>query len=182
MDEGDFYSEHKSVSDHDLIFEFFQEAMSGIVLVYAALNNFANEHIPNNFSMEVKGKLEGRDYFIEKSGIELRLSRVLHIATTKPNLMTTRPDMWEQILRLKVLRDNIEHANGGIEALKTDIDVDKTVLALLINEAKLPEFAAVVKAIIDEYRDDEYGPQNVGDGEHIVKLVGAKIFADNVHK
>jgi hypothetical protein len=44
----ELYPEHKTVNDHNLIFEFFQEAMAGVVLVYAALNNFANEQIPKD--------------------------------------------------------------------------------------------------------------------------------------
>jgi len=91
-DGGELYPEHKTVNNYDLVFEFFQEAMTGVVLVYAALNNFANEHIPQDFSMEWKERNEGRDYFIDR-GIELRLSKVLHAATGKPNLKSDRPDL-----------------------------------------------------------------------------------------
>ncbi len=173
---GDLYPEHRTITDHDLVFDFFQEAMSGIALVYAALNNFGNEHIPIDFSMEFKGRTRGRDFYINSTGIKFRLSKVLHCATSKPNLMTARPDLWDRICRLKALRDGIEHANGGIEAFKTDIDVDESLFALLFNEDDLFEFVTKIRDIIDLYRDDEHGPRTIQSGGHSAPLMSARAF------
>jgi len=155
---SELYPEHKAVSNHDFAFDFFQEAMAGIMLVYAAASNFANEHIPRDFQMEFKGQLRDRNYFIER-GIELRLSKVLHEATGKPNLKTDCSELWTKILHLKELREAIEHANGGMEALKIGPAVDDSIFAKLLNERDPMGFINQVRGLIDMYRDPGQGPQ-----------------------
>jgi len=56
--------------------------------------------------------------------------------------------------------------------------VDKTIFARLINEERLQSFTSQVRGIIDMYRDNEYGPQNMVIDQHTVKLVSARKFAE----
>lgn len=157
---NELHLEHKAVSNHDLTFDFFQEAMTGIMLVYAAISNFANEHIPRDFQMEFKGQIRNRNYFIT-CGTELRLSKVLHEATGKPNLKSDRPELWDEILHLKELREAIEHADGGMESVKLGPAVDDSIFAQLLNEPDLVGFIDQVRGVIDMYRDPEQGPQAI---------------------
>lgn len=172
---NDLYPDHKSVSNHDLLFNFLQEAMAGVSLVYAALNNFANEHIPREFEMELHGDLLDRDALIRR-GIELRLSRVLAEATGEPNLKEHKTEIWQQILHLKDLRDAIEHADGGMEALKTGPDVQSTIFAKLLNEEDYTALAAHVRNVIDMYRMGEEGPTTIDSGGHSVTLMSARRY------
>lgn len=147
------------VSNHQLIFDFFQEAMAGVVLVHATLNNFASERIPRS-GADVDGKHRDRGALIH-TGIENRLSRVLAAATGKVNLKTERPDLWVQIEHLKDLRDAIQYAQGGSEGYVPSEEED-TIFAKLLNERDLTALGSLVREIIDLYREPDSGGTTAG--------------------
>jgi hypothetical protein len=130
-----------------VLYEFFQEAMAGIVLTHAALDNFASESIPSGFVLTDGTEALDRAQ-LEQKGILFRLSRALSTALGKPNIMTDRPDLWERVLHLKGLRDEIAHVRDpntySIE------EADTTTFAKLIREG-LEAPVRTVNDVIDHY-------------------------------
>jgi len=94
------------------LFDFFEEAISGIVLAYAALDNFANEALPTGYVVftDEDGKNYTREQIEATVGLEKRLSRVLSDALSRPNLRVDKPDLYERAVEIKKLRDDIGHS------------------------------------------------------------------------
>jgi hypothetical protein len=100
----------QSFSNEKLVFDFLQEAMAAVVLAYTALDNFASEFMPADFSMPDVNDTPALRTQIEKSwGFRKRLTWMLPYITRKPNIETNKLDIWEKLTTLKELRDNIEH-------------------------------------------------------------------------
>jgi hypothetical protein len=63
--------------------------------------------------MPDKGTTNTRLDLEQGSGVEMRLSRVAAAATQRPRPRTLYPDLWERLMMLKSLRDDISHANAA---------------------------------------------------------------------
>lgn len=170
------HSDRHTVTDYDLLFRFFEEAMAGILLVYGALSDFANEMIPSGFQMEHAGEMRSRDFLIQNTGLEMRLSRILQRATGLPNLKTENPENWNEICRLKKLREDIEHANGGVSAFAPGSDANEDIFTRLLNEEGFVSFARLVRRIMDLYRTGERGAGNIQIGEYNVRVTSPDPF------
>ena len=136
-----------TITNEAVLFGFFEDAMAGIVLAHAALDNYASESIPSGFVL-AEGAQELDRAHLEQRGIELRLSRVLAAALDKPNLMNKRPELWQRVLDLKRLRDDIAHVKDPNTYSTTDPDA--TIFARLLREDLLAPLETV-KLVIDHY-------------------------------
>jgi hypothetical protein len=135
------------MTNEQALFDFFQEAMAGVILTHAALDNFATEFIPEDFLFDDEGKQLNRSN-LEQRGIELRLSRVLSAALGKPNLRIAEPDLWKRVSQLKKLRDDIHHqrAPGAYSA-----DPGGTIFADLLKEWDCLELVDTVNRVMTHY-------------------------------
>lgn len=98
-------------SNDELVFDFFEEAMAGVVLAHTALDNFTIECLPEDARWHHPEQNRDLNRLeIESLGVENRLSRVLAEVLDRPNLRTQRPDTWERVMELKALRDDVGHA------------------------------------------------------------------------
>src|SRR5205814_1687540 len=96
----------QTFSNEELLFDFFEEAMSGIVLAHAALDNFANESLPSEFVFtDEKGKMWTREDIERRMALEKRLRAVLNSATGRPSVALAKPDLFERAMAIKDLRD-----------------------------------------------------------------------------
>lgn len=141
----------RAFTNDSAAYDFFQAAMAGIVLCYAALDSWANESIPENFEMEHKDERLDRGR-LEQFGIERRLSLVLSTVMDKPNLMTDRPEIWEKVMALKSLRDDISHLRKEVAyaAAYAGSDPAQTIYARLLN-ADLSEIPLTVEVVQEHY-------------------------------
>ncbi|MGH9896332.1 MAG: hypothetical protein ACREA0_30930 [bacterium] len=62
--------------------------------------------------------------------------------------MTDQPAMWDRVVRLKRLRDDISHVRGAV--LYSTTEPQATIWARLLNE-ELEQFPATVEAVMDHY-------------------------------
>jgi hypothetical protein len=142
-------------SDYQLAYEFFQQAMAGVMLTYAALDNFVNEQIDPEFQFPERSRAGEVQHYdreaIIRMGLEKRMSRVLAAATQRPNIRTEHSDLWNSFLGLKELRDAIEHARRGGRAGYISEEDDKTVFAQLLRTNDLTYFYEIARKIFDLY-------------------------------
>lgn len=100
-----------SVSDEDLLFDFFEEAMAFVLLLYAVLDAWANEQLPASVVWtNPKGETFGREAIEGRLGLELRLSRVLPEAAGQSPL-TEHPKFVATFKALKRIRDSVAHVH-----------------------------------------------------------------------
>jgi hypothetical protein len=128
-------------SSDSLAFEFFQEAMSGIVLLHAALDSFASDHIHDNFSMELDGGLKGRGYLIAR-GIEKKFSVILSTVVQRENLMNADSDLWKELERIKQRRDDVAHFDP-VDSYSIDTEESWSIFSKLLN----CDFQALLQAV-----------------------------------
>jgi hypothetical protein len=137
----------KRFTSDALVLDFFQEAIAGLLLLHHALFSFSIEALAPDFVYRRDG--EERDISaLEGSGIELLLSRVLEQALSKPNLRTTDSDLWQRIMRIKRLRDDIAHPKSS-EIYSGD-DPGITVFGRLLTE-DLAELRGVFQRVLDHF-------------------------------
>jgi hypothetical protein len=129
------------------VLDYFEEAMAAILLLYAALDAYANESLPEGFELDTdrdhltREQLEGR-------GIELRLSRAVSAALGKPNLRLVEPGIWASVVRLKQLRDDIAHVKARHSY--SSREAAATIFArLLVDEISV--ISGVVEAVQGHY-------------------------------
>lgn len=136
-----------------LVYDFFQEAMAGILLVHAALDSFANELMPDGFVFDHDGKTYTREE-LEQRGIELRLSRVAAAATGRPNMMSSDVLLWDRFVEMKTLRDDIAHlkASGAYSTR----DLAGTIWQRLFDQDSFGALAETAEQVLTHY-----GPQEV---------------------
>lgn len=145
-----------SFSNETLVMDFFREAMAGVVCAHAALDNLANELLPTDFTFtDPKGRARSRDDLEAQSGLELRLSRVAAAATGRENLRAADPTLWERLMALKDLRDDIAHAKAD-QAFSVS-DPNSALFARLIL-APLESMIDDIDAAADHYLGTDEAP------------------------
>lgn len=138
-----------SFANESLVFDFFSQAMAGIVLAFASLDNLANELMPFDFVYtDEKGHTKTREVLEASSGVELRLSRVAAAATGKPNLRVESPDLWSRIVKLKQLRDDLAHAKA--EHSLPEAGVQTSIFAR-VYEAPLKQIASDIRNVSEYF-------------------------------
>lgn len=132
-----------------LVYDFLEEAMAGVVLAHAALDNLLNELVPPDFTFtDDKNQVWSAERIQGYMGVERRLTQVAPIATGRSDLREEAADVVHRVLELKRLRDDVGHAKyartyGGPDLLRT-------VFSDLF-EADLIGFVAAVEAVGDHF-------------------------------
>jgi hypothetical protein len=142
--EGEWVQEghEKNFEDEESVFDFFQEAMSGLVLAHTALDNLLNESLPFNFEFEVRRENWNRQRIESSAGIERKLTQFVPAATGRQNVATAEPALFARLMELKRLRDDVGHAR--LDRGYGRIESGKTIFSDL--------FAADLDAFIDDVR------------------------------
>lgn len=137
----------RTFTNEPLVFDAFREAAAAIVCAFAALDNLANELLPWDFVYTDPdgGADRTREQLEANAGIELRLSRVAAAATQRPNLRADNPELWQRLVDLKKLRDDISHAKASQAAAP-----DHSIFARVFL-APLEQIVADVSAAADHY-------------------------------
>jgi hypothetical protein len=146
----------QAFSNEELLFDFFEEAMSGIVLAHASLDNFANESLPSEFVFtDETGKTWTREDIERWMGLEKRLQAVLSAATGRPDLARAKQALFERAMVIKDLRDDIGHSKlataytGPADAGLDQTRIDGTIFSRLL--AHPLDAAQTVSDIIEHY-------------------------------
>jgi hypothetical protein len=135
--------------NEDLVFDFFEEAMAGIVLAHTALDNYANECIPADFAYTDDGRRTLQRVEVERRGIQLRLSRIVAAATGRPNLRESNSNLWDRVEELKALRDDISHARWEVGFSHESPEL--TIYARLIGDPNLLRHQETVAEVMAHY-------------------------------
>lgn len=132
-----------------LVFDFYEHAMAAVVLTHTALDNVLNELLPADFTFSpADGETWTREYIESSVGIERRATQIAAAASGRPNIRTARPDLFERVVALKALRDDLGHAKrdrgyGGPQ-------LNRTIFSDLF-AANFAEMAETPTAVGDHY-------------------------------
>lgn len=128
-----------SFTDEELVYDFFGEAMSGILLAYTALDNLLNELLPLDFEYKTEKEIWDRQRIESTAGVERKLTQFVPAATDRGSLAEGAPELYLRVMELKRLRDDIGHAKlergfGGPRQGKTIFsDLFEVDLVLFVN-------------------------------------------------
>lgn len=132
------------------VFDFFQDAMAGVLLLHAALDSFASDKIPDDFEMETEGKRRDASYLRER-GLKAKFSWILAKVTDRSNLMTKDPELWKALIQIKELRDSIAHFDPRDSWSIGESDI----FTLLLNE-DLGELTEAAQKILVHYDEGAF--------------------------
>lgn len=140
------------VKNHLKLFSYFQKRMGAIVFAYSALESFANEQIPDNFTFQRMKDDKKCSEIYNKQQIENNLSLDIKLSEILPAIMKVRNPkgvrIWDNYLKLKDLRDRIIHMKTRDR--KSLPPKEKTIWGDLLN-TKEPNYAYIAKNIISFY-------------------------------
>jgi hypothetical protein len=142
------------------VLDFFEDAMAAVLLMHASLDSFANESLPEGFDLDQGGETLSREE-LERRGLELRLSRAVSTALGKPNLRVANPPLWQAVMQLKELRDDIAHMKSA-DAYSNQ-DENETIFARLL-VVNLDELASAVEEVMVHYGDAPRSVEDQPDG------------------
>lgn len=128
-------------------FDYFEAAMSTVVLAHAAIEQFSLEIIPIDFVFSDGTKTMDR-VVLQNKGIEFRLSKVAAAATGRQNLMNEH-SLWHEFQYLKSIRDGIIHPSPP--HVYAQGDASETTYGLLLVEQDMQRFPKVVEQIFAHY-------------------------------
>lgn len=134
----------------DQLRSFFRDAAAGIVLSLTGLNNWSSDMIPADLEVEIDGEFQRRTALVSY-GLEWRITKIAAAWSGKQNLRDSNPALLAQIMELKTLRDDLEHA--PVQTLHTSATSDGSIYARLLRRASLKELADAVEAVVQHYSD-----------------------------
>jgi hypothetical protein len=140
----------RSFTNEELVFDFFGEAMSGVILSFAALDNLLNEMLPSNFEYKTGDEVWDRRRIESSAGIERKLTQIVPSATGRASLADANPELFSTIVELKQLRDDIGHAK--LDRGYGGIDRRRTIFSDLFS-TNLIEFVDAVLEVGSHFRD-----------------------------
>jgi hypothetical protein len=138
-------------SNEELVYDFFEEATSGVILMHTALDNFANERIPGDFALVTPG-----GQTIDRMQIEGHMSLPRRLDEVLPNvggvtsLKTAAPPLWDLLSKLKSLRDDLGHVHLEQTYTGANDDLSESVWSRLL-AADLEELLAAVGKTMRHY-------------------------------
>jgi len=134
----------------DQLRSFFRDAAAGIILTLTGLNNWSADMIPADLEVEMDGKLLRRAALVSY-GLEWRITKIAAAWSGKQNLRECNPALLTQIMELKALRDDLEHA--PVQTVHTSATSDGSIYARLLRRAPLRELADAVEAVVQHYSE-----------------------------
>jgi hypothetical protein len=138
-------------SNEALVHDFFEEAMAAVLLLYAALDSYANEAMPTEFAApDAAGQLVGRTQIEGYWSLPKRLADVLPRISTKPSIESAEPEVWRRLEALKGLRDAIGHVQRDAAYTGYGQDPADGLWSQLI-AADVADLLSAVEATMDCY-------------------------------
>jgi len=120
-------------SNEELVYDYFQDAMAAVLLLHTALDNFANELLPENVVLnDSAGNPVDRAQIESTWGLRRRLDLVLPAVTGKASLQVAQPSAWASLMVLKDLRDDIGHIHREASFTRPDEDLNSSIFSRLL--------------------------------------------------
>jgi len=136
-------------SNEELVYDFFEEASSGLILMHTALDNFANEQIPADFTfVGSDDQTIGRTQIEGRMSLPRRLDEILPDVAGVESLRTAEPMVWELLSTLKGIRDDLGHVHLEQTYTRESDDPSESVWSRMLTADLEELLAAVEKAII----------------------------------
>jgi hypothetical protein len=136
-------------TNEPLVFDFFAEAIAGVLLAHAALDNVLNELLPEDFVFTASdGRTFDRATVERSAGVERRLTEIAAAASGRQDIRDGHPALFEQAMQLKALRDDLGHAKR--DRGYAPAGSERTIFTDLF-AADLASLAEVPRAVGDYY-------------------------------
>ena len=137
--------------DHTPLFDYLQEFAAEVVFAFTALEAFANENIPPNFSYVLKRPKGGPTTVVgpeieRRVSLDEKLRCVLPEAHSISNPAGTKA--WEAFKHLKQVRDRLVHLKSVDR--KASGPEDQTIWGLML-EKRLSNFAADAHSVLGAF-------------------------------
>ena len=137
--------------EHEALFDFFQEFSAEVIFSFTALEAFANEMIPTNFTYDwTNGKKATITLSASEIERQVSLDEKLKVVLPRAHGISspagTKP--WEQFKSLKRVRDRLVHLKS-IDR-KSSGPEHQTIWGLMISE-KDGDFASAAYSVISAY-------------------------------
>ena len=143
-----------------VVYDYLEFMMTSVLFAFSALEAFANEEIPKDFTHEAKRHSSGVHIAYEKNSVERyvsldeKLSTILPKAKGKPSPKGSQ--VWTDYVNLRRLRDRLVHLKSDDRAhSKGDNLFPKSIWSELL-EPKQPNFPLIAKKMMLHFFDDEH--------------------------
>ena len=147
------------VSDRDAI-DYLEAISASVVFAYTALEAFANEVIPDDYTYSVGREDKRCTETYDKTQIERSLNLDIKLDKILPIIFGVKSPKgrkaWHRYVELKRLRDRIIHLKSTDR--KSSQPDDDTIWRLLVKK-EIPFMVPIAKALIDYYYDPYMKPR-----------------------
>jgi hypothetical protein len=138
-------------TNEDLVYDYLSEAMAAVLLMYTALDGFANENLPADVvATDSKGNKTDRAQIEGYWSLQKRLDLILPQVIGKPSFRIEHPGAWADLTKLKELRDDIGHQHLEDYFSRPEDDPSENAFSRLL-AADLKGFLASVDFAIEYY-------------------------------
>ena len=135
-------------SNEDLVYDYLQDAMAAVLLLHTALDNFANEQLPEVLTVDdVAGHPVDRSQIESSWGLPKRLNVVLPLITGRTSIQAAQPALWTLLMDLKDLRDSIGHIHLEESFTRLGEDPRLSIFSRLLSHDLMALFNAVQDAM-----------------------------------
>lgn len=138
-------------SNEELVYDFLEEASSAVILMHTALDNFANEQLPADFTFVMPGgQTVDRAQIEGHMSLPRRLDEVLPNVVGVVSIKSAEPASWDLLSTLKSLRDDLGHVHLEQTYSGANEDPSESVWSRLL-AVDLEELMAAVEKAISHY-------------------------------
>lgn len=139
-------------SNEELVYDFFEDASSGLILMHTALDNFANEQIPADFTYTLpNAQTIDRKQVEGNMSLPRRLDEVLPVVAGVESLRSAAPTTWGLLAALKEIRDDLGHVHLEQTYSGAEDDPAESVWSRML-AVDLEEMLAAVAKAMSYYR------------------------------
>ncbi len=116
-----------------ILFDFFQESMAAVLLLFASVDAWVNEQLPVALEfIGPDGNKSDRSQVEGRFGIEKRMTAVLPQVTGRESPATAHAREWDDLLQLKDLRDAVAHVHRDETFMEPGANPETSVFSRLL--------------------------------------------------
>ncbi len=140
------------------VYDYLESIMASIVFAYMAIEAFANEELPENFTYEIQ-RASGLSVAYRKESIERhinldeKLAKALPEAVEKPTPKGSKT--WENYVHLRRLRHRIVHIKSVDRARSKGDNLFPDSIWSILLDPKQPNYPLIAKNMILHFRGKE---------------------------